>query len=97
MIGERLLRRRRGDRVWSITKIAVWRVNCQASQHCAQQPCDSADSRCDGTIHASNDKTPWARLPAVPFIVDYAMILSPWLGGWLVTSIRTELGPRFIA
>jgi hypothetical protein len=26
-----------------------------------------------------------------------AVTLSPWLGGWLVTSIRTGLALRFIA
>jgi hypothetical protein len=27
----------------------------------------------------------------------YAVILSPWLGGWLVTRMRAGLGLRFIA
>jgi hypothetical protein len=28
---------------------------------------------------------------------DYAVILSPWLGGWLVTRIRADLALRLIA
>jgi hypothetical protein len=51
MVGKRLVQRGRGDRVRSITQIAVRRVNCQAGQHRAQQPCDNAGPGCDGAIH----------------------------------------------
>jgi hypothetical protein len=67
MVGKRLLHRGRGDQELSITQIAVGRVNCQASQHSAQEPCDNVAPRCDGTVHIPNDKSPPARSPAAPF------------------------------
>jgi hypothetical protein len=53
-----------GDKVRSVAQIAVRRVNGQTGQHCAQQPCDNASSRCDRTIHVPNDKPPRAGSPA---------------------------------
>jgi len=56
MIEKRLVQRS-GYNGRSITLIAVGRMNCQAGQDRAQEPCDNVDSRCDGTIHAvPNDK-----------------------------------------
>jgi hypothetical protein len=66
MVGKRLLERRRGAQERSIAQITVGRVNCQTSQHRAQQPCDAVTPRCDGTIHVPNDKSPPARSPAAP-------------------------------
>jgi hypothetical protein len=61
MVGKRLLRQRRGEKVRSITPIAVGRLNCQAGQHHAQQPRDNIAPRGDGTIHIPNNKPPRAR------------------------------------
>jgi hypothetical protein len=105
MIEKRLVQQRSGYNGRSITLIAVGRMNCQAGQHRAQEPCDNVGSRCDGTIHVSNDKTLLARLPAALFMggihtavaFDYAVILSPWLGGWLVTTKRAGAVLRLIA
>ena len=52
---DKRVRRRKSHSEWSVAKIAVRRVNCQAGQYRAQQPCDTAGRRCNCAIHAFND------------------------------------------
>ena len=78
MVGKSLLQRRRGDQERSITQITVGRVNCQTSQHHAQQPCDNVALRCDGTVHVPNDKSPSARSPAASFKMGLCEIHLYW-------------------
>ena len=56
MVDKRLVWRRDGYNVRSITLVTVGRVNCQAGQHRAQEPCDEVGSACDGTIHVRTIK-----------------------------------------
>jgi hypothetical protein len=53
--------RRRTEKVRPIAPIAMRRVNRQAEQHCAQQPCKPSP-RCGGRIHVTQDKSHWGML-----------------------------------
>ena len=65
------LRRRRDSSDGSIAYIAVRRMNYQAHQYRAQQPCDEASRCCNRAIQAINDnhltRSPDASVPTVRF------------------------------
>jgi hypothetical protein len=64
---ENWLRRRRTGKLRTIAEITVRRVNGQAEQHRAQQPCNNARTCCGGTFHAAKNKSQPTESPASQF------------------------------